>query len=79
LPFFEKGGREVGLDAMGETVGSEVVLFGCDDGCVDTVEIGVAFGGELGGEFWALGEPDLDRERGWKMLSCVVDRERDRP
>ena len=75
----EKDCREVGLDAMGETARSEVVLFGCDDACIDEVEIGLVLGGELGGELWPLGEPDLERERGRKMVSCVVDREMDRP
>lgn len=64
---------------MGEAAESEVARFGCAGGCAEVVVIGMVFGSELGGECGGLGDLDLDRERGWAMGSCVVDRDRDRP
>jgi hypothetical protein len=64
---------------VGEAAESEVARFGCAGGCVEVIVIGVVFGSELGGDCGALGDFDLDRERGWTMESCVVDRERDGP
>jgi hypothetical protein len=69
----------VGLDAVGETAGSEVVRCGCEGMCAEVVVIRTPFGSELGGELGALGDLDLDRDCGWKMESFVADREIERP
>ena len=46
LPFFGCCGLVVGLDAMGETAGSEMVRFGCEGIWVDVVVIRVGLGSE---------------------------------
>lgn len=68
----------VGLDTVGETAGSEVVRLGCEGTCIEVAVICVVFDSELGGEWAALGDLDLDRECEEKMESCVSARERAR-
>jgi hypothetical protein len=69
----------VGLDAVGETAGSEGVRFGCGIVWVEVVLICAGLVLFLGGEGRGTGDFDLDRERGWKMASVVDDREMEPP
>lgn len=72
----------MGLDAVGETAGSEGVRFGSGALWVKLVLRRAGLVVLLGGEEEGPGDLDLDRERGWKMASVVDDRgngkERDR-
>jgi len=75
--FFGCCSLAVGLDTIGDTAGSEVVRFGCGGAEIECVMICVVLGNEFGGEGRPVGDLDLDRERGWKMESFVVEREMD--
>ena len=79
LCFLGSCGLEVGLEAIGETAGSEVVRFACGVTWVKVVLIRAVLVVLLGGERRGSGDFDLDRERGWKMASVVDDRERELP
>lgn len=69
----------MGLDPVGENVGSEGVRFGCGAVWAKVVLIRAGLVVLLGGEGGGPGDFDLDRERGWKMASVVDDREREPP
>lgn len=69
----------MGLDAVGETAGSEGFRFGCAVVWVKVMLIRAGLVVLLGGEEGAPGDFDLDRERGRRMASVVDDREREPP
>jgi hypothetical protein len=79
LYFLGSCGLEVGLDAIGETAGSEGVRFDCGVIWIKVVLGRAVLVVLLGGEGRGSGDFDLDRERGWKMASVVDDREREPP